>query len=174
MKRLKVRRESLSVMVSTRGFSAILTSFERLSHKSSSFCGSGGVCWGVFFSLAGMRATSSVMFSKAACVRQFSIVALFLRTVFWTRRMLVEIERIPSSRERGVQLLSIADKGSLICCSSRRSRVSCQSASASDSKTLPMYIPLHTFDSGKNVLYRVFNRGYQQFSVVGEWYQVYL
>ena len=140
MNRSKVRRESLSVMVSTSGF---LTFFvgSGLSQMSSSRWGSGATWRTAGLSPAGTSSTSSEMFWKAACARQSSMAALFLSTVFCTRRMLVEILRVPSSRETGLQLLSIAASGSLISCSSSRSSVSAQRASASVSMALSIYVP---------------------------------
>ena len=78
------------------------------------------------------------MGSKAACERHSSMTAAFFETVFMTSLMRVSTRMTESSMLMGLQSLSMASMASGSCLSARRSSVSCQSASASDSREISM------------------------------------
>ena len=89
-------------------------------------------------SLGCTKTTSSLMGSKAALERHSSMTGVFFEMFFTTRRMLVWTVRVPFSMLVGTHPLSMASMASGRLFWARRSRASCQRASASDSREISM------------------------------------
>ena len=90
----------------------------------------------------GAKPTSSRMGSKAARERHSSMTGAFLETVLRTSLMGVSRRSVALPMLTGVQFLSMASVASGRSCEARRSSVSCQSASASDSRGRSMIVLL--------------------------------